>query len=342
MAKETSKTWNTGLPTVVVSRKARWMNKVNLFLVVAPLVVKWGVTLEIAFKIISLNVCGFCDKPGEIIPSSTELAALIVFALSISYPIGMMASRLVRFYLFSIGLMKMKRDSALGHGMFEAVKLFKHDVINESHQNQTLLATEAILKVGINELDSILNDLSKEDKPSPMLQWRLIVWSEKFGDVANSICLKDFDEYKKMRKESGWWANHLLPRHRNGEWNENIRQPILEALPFADPDEGARLSAFIVEAATIDENNMSADDKLQFMAMSIQAREIANNIQAAQAIVQVHKEAMENEIISVQNALILQNTKNSLVNIQRILSEDSDDRLLVSAAIEPILLAHLS
>ena len=327
MTKEISKTWNTGLPTVVGSRKARWMNKINLHLVVAPFIIKWGVTVGMSTAMsLMIHPVYRWEYHWEYNNWYAIKLLIMTLELACSYFMGRVLCHIYRFYILYKLLSCLKKSGDTGQKISETVAVFIEDLCKGNGCLIPKPLFRAIRAAGTLELDNIMSDLKGEDKPSPMLRWRIITWSEKFGNEVSQIF--DYDLAPVFRKQSGWWAETLLPRRGVGEWDVNIRQPILEALPFADPDEGARLSAFIAEAATVKESDMSDQDKVEFMALSNQAREMADNILAAQALLPIQDR---------KNGLA-----NSMINIRRILSEDSANAPSVSTPVEHVLLANSS
>ena len=319
MTKEISKTWNTGLPTLVGSRKARWMNKINLPLVVAPFIIKWGMGVAVLMgSAMSLYF--------EETVSLAEILLIVTAELSFFYIIGSFLCSCYRDFISYRIPRFLNNFGSTGKKISEIATVFIQDV---DRGNTCLIGKSlfrAIRAAGVLELNNILADLKREDKPSPMLLWRIITWTEKLGNEVNLIF--PYDGEDSYRKQSGWWAQALLPNRLGGEWDTNIRQHILKALPFADPDEGARLSAFIAEAATVKESDMSDQDKVEFMALSNQAREMADNILAAQSLLPIQDR---------KNGLA-----NSMINIRRILSEDSANAPSVSTPVEHVLLANSS
>ena len=319
MGQKISKTWNVGLPIATSRRRGMLPDRNTWSLVVAPLIIKWGVIVGISIPVLALQTLSIYNL------SFTEVLTIEFSELVLSYASGTFVSLVYRYFILSKLLNRLKKSGDIGREVWEIANSF---IENLSGSNSCLIAepiSRAIRAAGVLELDNILTDLetlSKEDKPSPILRWRIITWAEKFGDEVNLIFPYDRQVY--CRKNSGWWALKLLPSREVYEWDMNIRQPILNALPYADPDEGARLSAFIVEAAMVKELDMSDEDKKEFMVVSNQAKEMADNIFAAQTLL---------PIADRKNILA-----NRMVNIRRIFSEDSAEAPSVRAPAERVLL----
>ena len=332
MKQKISKTWNIGPSITTGMMRGILPDWTTLSLVVAPSIIKWGVVLSASMPIYNHQIL-----PYDNVWSGRVL--FIISELALSYGVGFCLSFIYRYFILHRLLKRLKKFGATKQKIWEICRLkefsatrkeiweiadvFIKDLLNG---NTCLIAeplSGALQAAGTLELDNILTDLeglSVEGKLSPMLRWRIIAWAEKFNDEINLIF--PYDRGAGYDKQSGWWAQTLLPYRGVREWDANIRYPILKALRYADPDEGARLSAFIAEAATINERGMSDEDKKDFMALSNQAKKMADNILAAQTPLPI-----QNGKTSLDNSL------DSLSNIRRILSEESAEALSVSAPV---------